>query len=154
MARKSDIRYIQFYTDGSAAKQVATRQPRWKMPAPKANRQKRIVLRVDPLALCGIVVAAVMFILMAVGMFRLHEAQQDAAAMEAYVRTLEAENTRLSQEYAEQCDLEEIEKTALALGMVSADQVAQVPIRVEVPRQEAPVSVWEKITAFFSGLFA
>lgn len=157
MTRKSDVQYIRLYTeytDGSAAKQVAPKAPKWKRPAPKFHQQKKRVVRVDPLALGGIVVAVVMFILMGVGVFQLHSARQEAAAMETYVQILEAENSQLSQAYAEKCDLAATEKTALALGMVSVDEVEQVTIHVELPHQEETPSTWENILAFLNGLFA
>lgn len=154
MARKSEIRYIQFYMDGSAARQVAPKAPQWKKPVPKFHQQKQPVLRVNPLAWCGIAVAAVMLVLMVVGIVQLHGIQQEAVAMQAYVDTLEAENTRLTQEFSEKCDLEAIERTALALGMVSVDEVEQVTIRVELPHEEEAVSTWDKIVTFLNGLFA
>jgi cell division protein FtsL len=153
MARKEEIRYIQFYTDGSAAKQIT---PRWPIAAPKkkpAQKKKQIVY-VDPLALGGIVVAVVMLALMIVGVCKLNAVQQEAAQMQTYVETLEAKNVTLKQRYSEECDLETIEQTALALGMIPVEEAQQIQITVQLPHQETEPSFWDNIGVFLTGLFA
>ena len=77
MARKEEIRYIQFYTDGSAAKKIA---PRWPAATPKKKpaQKKKQILYVDPLALGGVIVAAVMLVLMIIGVCKLNAVQQEA----------------------------------------------------------------------------
>jgi hypothetical protein len=75
--------------------------------------------------------------------------------MSAYVDTLQQENTSLKNEFAQNCDLEEVQRTALALGLVPKDQVQHVSIRVpEVPQQEAGPGTWERFYTFLTGLFA
>jgi cell division protein FtsL len=153
MARKEEIRYIQFYTDGSAAKQIT---PRWPVAAPKkksAQKKKQIVY-VDPLALGGIVVAVVMLALMIVGVCKLNAVQQEATQMQTYVETLKAENVTLKQRYSEECDLEAIEQTALALGMIPVEEAQQIQITVQLPHEETEPSFWDNIGVFLTGLFA
>ena len=66
---KKDNRYIQFYTDGSAARQLEPKvQPKKKLQQPRRKHQKKIVLHVDLLAVTGILVACVMLIMMLSGM--------------------------------------------------------------------------------------
>ena len=155
MARKPEIRYIQLYTDGTAAKKIA---PRTARPAAQIVQQlpkKKQVVYFDPLALGGILVAAVMLVLMFVGVFQLREAQQDVQAMQKYVDTLKVDNRDLKQSYSEECNLEEIEQAALALGMIPVEQAQQISIHVQLPHQEAAQpSFWENIGVFLTGLFA
>ena len=56
--------------------------------------------------------------------------------------------------YHDAYNLEEIEKTAMALGMVPVDQVAHRTIDVTAPMPEENISLWEQVGTFLSGLFA
>jgi len=152
MAVKPDIRYIQFYTDGSAARQPEPRQlPRKpRAAAPKKKKQPLI----SPLSVCGIAVAAVMLVLMSVGCIRLHRANQERKAMASYVASLQWQNEHLQDTYEEGLDLEEIRRKALALGMVPEEQVPHLRVQVQLPEPVQTLTVWDKITLFLQGLFA
>ena len=158
MARKPDVQYICLYTDGSAARKVASAfsvQPATTLPKIKKKKCKRIYI--DPVATLGIVVAVCMLVLMAVGIARFASVQQQNRTMEQYVAQLENKNMSLSQEYTSGYDLEEVEKTALALGMVPNDSVQRIVIKVptEQPeRTEQTVTLWEHIGIFLTRLFA
>ena len=156
MARKPDILYVNFYTDGSAARKMAPAFPRSEAgKKPRQTRKKRRVLYVDPVAILSLGVAAAMLIMMAVGLTQLQNARAQAEAMEEYVQTLEEKNEALRQEYYDQIDLEEIEKTALALGMVPKTEVQTIQIQVDAPQaQEEEPTAWESILAFLTNLFA
>jgi hypothetical protein len=156
MAAKVDVQYIRFYTDGSAAKQVMPLFPEEKK-ARRARARKqahRRVIYVDPVAIFSIAVAAALLVCMVVGLASLQQARQQNAQMLSYVQTLEQENERLQQTYAEGYDLQEIEKTALALCMVPAENVRNDAILVQMPAQEQMPSGWERFVAFLTGLFA
>ncbi len=156
MARKNDILYVNFYTDGSAARKVAPAFPAAKpRKKPAAKRQEKVVIHIDPVAMGSLVVAVVMLIMMSVGLTNLQNARADAMAMEKYVQDLTAENERLTEEFHQQVDLEAVEKTALALGMVPKEQVQSTPITVNVMQEEAPAETfWSQVTAFLTNLFA
>ena len=155
MAHKTEVRYIQYYTDGSAARQLEIRTPRKKKPAmPKARKQKKRVIYIDPLAVGGIFVSAVMLVLMAVGSIQLYAAQQQAVQMERYVAALTEQNRVLSDTYESGYDLETVEEVALALGMIPADQAQTITIQVTEPAVEAETSAWENFWAFLTGIFA
>jgi carbohydrate diacid regulator len=49
---------------------------------------------------------------------------------------------------------EELEKIALAMGMVPSSQVPHISMDVTVPQQEAEPTAWENFCAFLTGLFA
>lgn len=158
MARGSEVRYIQFYTDGSAARQMEPRQPKprkKKIPKPRQHRQNVVLIRVDPLAVCAIVVAVSMLILMAVGSVQLIRANREKAALEDYIARLQEENEALEAEYRAGYDLEEVRAQAIAYGMVPVSQLETYTLRVEQPAEEVPeLSFWEKVEAFFGSLFA
>lgn len=155
MARKPDIQYIQFCTDGNAAKQLQSR-PRvtMKYALPKAKRLQQKVICFDPLALGGIIVSAVMLVLMIVGAVHLFSLQEQTRQMESYVSYLHSENYHLKNSYEAGYDLDEIEKTAHVLGLVPVEEKT---VTVSMPADNVVVqeiSIWERMSAFFQQLFA
>lgn len=156
MARQPEVQYINAYVSGSMAYQLNTVpvRKRKKVSLPKPRREKKVVVRLDPVAIGGIVMAAVLLILLVVGFARLQDARAEAAAMESYVSDLREENKQLQDTYSAGYDLEEIEKIAQAMGMVPQDQIPQINIEVTVPQQESQPTTWESFCAFLTGLFA
>ena len=156
MAQKHDILYVNFYTDGSAAKNMA---PAFPITQPKkkatSKRHKKHVIYIDPVAVGSLIVAAVLLVMMAVGLTNLQNAQAEAQQMENYLSQLNQENIRIQEEFDSQVDLETVEKTALAMGMVPKDQVTTVPIQVDEIHLEAPAeeTVWEKMYTVLTNLF-
>ncbi len=154
MASQIDIRYIDFSTDGNAARKFAP-VPKKKVQLPEAKRRARRVVTIDPLAMIGVAVAVCMLILMGVGMFRLQEAKDHSAQMAQYVDSLSQQNTALREEFNEVCDLDEIRQLALALGMIPKMEAPQTGISMYIPEEtvETP-TLWEQIGIFLAGLFA
>ena len=155
MARKSDIQYVQFYMDGSAARQLELepRRPKKKLQQPRPRRQKKIVLHVDFIAVAGMLVAGVMLLLMLTGMSGLNRLNQEVTRLEGYLVELERENLELHQTYREGYDIDQIRDAALEMGMIPASRATTVTIQVEenVESQETPVS---SFWSFLTGLFA
>lgn len=157
MAQKLRIEYVQFYTDGSSAKKLDVAAPvKEKEPAflPKTFVQKRKRIYVDPVAIVGVVVAVCMFFTLAIGMIQLRSAQQDRYNMEQYVIHLQKIHTEREEDYAASYNLEEIEKTALALGMVPLSEVSHAPIDMTEPVVQVEPTIWETVGTFLTGLFA
>lgn len=154
MARKPDIEYIRFYTDGSEARQLAPKKQTKPLPQPKPHRERVTAVRIAPLTVCAIVLACVMLVLLIAGAARLAAIQDAQAEMAVYVGQLRTRNELLSAEYAASYDLESVEQAALAMGMIPAAEGAQRTVRVVVPAISEEPTLWERITAFFSGLFA
>ncbi len=154
MANQIEIKYIDFSTEGNAARKFAP-VPKKKAQLPKARRKTRYVLTIDPLAMVGIAVAVCMFIFMGMGMHRLQQAQNRNVQMTRYVETLTEKNTELREEFHSVCDLEQVRELALALGMIPKMEAPQTGITMYVPEQtvESP-SLWEQIGTFLAGLFA
>lgn len=155
MAQRRPIEYVQFYTLGSAAQKLEVEKQ--KLPEPVFHGplpQKKKKIFVDPVALCGMVVAFCMLVTLVVGLFQLRCAQQDRMAMETYVIHLQHVNAERKESYRNSYDLAEVEKTALALGMVPAEQVTHRTIDVTEPAQPERISIWEQFGTFLSGIFA
>jgi len=149
-----EVQYVRYSTDGSAARKPLPAFAPWQAKAAlKVFTQKRIRVYVDPVAILGIAVAVCMLVMMAVGVFRLQAVRQEAAQMQSYVTELNAENKALEAEYENGYDLEAVERTALALGMVPSQQVRQVS--VTIPETEVQqLSFAQRIGNFLAGLFA
>ena len=154
MAGSARARYIQYYTNGSAARKLEIAMPVSAPMGPKAKRQKRKAIYVDPIATLGIVVAALMLILMVVGFARLQRVNQEVAVMESYVATLRRENAALEKEFMTGFDANEVERLAKGLGMIPQEQAQRVSVSVAMPQEAAPDGVWQTFLTRLSSLFA
>ena len=158
MARQPDIQYVQFYTVGNAARKLEPiRRPAKngaKLPQLKPRADKRQVLRVDPLSLCSVLVAAFMLVAMAIGMLQIGQLSAQADALEQYSTQLSAENAELRAEYRAGYDLKDVEQKALAMGLVPESQLKHVVVKVTVPPVEAEPTGWQEFCQFFTELFA
>ena len=158
MASRVDIQYIQFYTEGSAAKKIATPLPKKRVAEKSvARRAKRKVIRIDPVAILSLAVCLALAITLGLGIGKVQQAKQDNARMAAYVESLTQKSETLAQEYAAGYDLHEIEKTALALGMVHNDQASHrgVSIQMETETSVQPqMNFWQNLVVFFHSIFA
>lgn len=153
MAQNMRVQYVQFYTGGSAARKLDIPTPK-AAPKPRTKKQKRILVHIDPIAILGIMVAAVMLILMAVGFSKLEDTRQEAQQMESYVSSLRRENAALQEQYITGFDPEQVERTALGLGMIPQEQAEHVSIPVSVMKEESQPNAWDSIITFLTGLFA
>ncbi len=157
MAMQPDIQYVPFcYVDGSAARKVQ-RQPEKKSSAsaPARRRAKRKVIAVDPVAICGTVLALVMLVMLLAGFAQYSACRERNLQMQNYLNSLQLQNAQLQQSYDSNIDLEYVERVADALGMVPAENANQIQIEVQLPAQEtAQLTLWESITTFLAGLFA
>lgn len=154
MAQGVSVQYVQFYTQGSVARRILPAKKVQTAQPPKVRKQKVQRIYVDPIAALGIVVAVCMLVMMAVGVGQLRNVQQQTARMEQQVEQLQMENHLLQAEYAAQCDLDAVEKTALALGMIPQQEAMHVSIAVELPQPQQAPSLWQRIGTFLTGLFA
>lgn len=154
MARQADVQYVQFSVDGTAARKVEQYENAV-APVYKRRKAERKVIAVDPVALGGIVLSAVVVIAMALGLVQYHQNLSAARQMSAYVAQLEQENVSLEQTYKAGYDLDEIRTIAEEAGMVPAADMARVRVQVEAPQQEQThMSFWDSLTTFLAGIFA
>ncbi len=156
MARQPQVQYINACVSGSMAYQLEKEivRKKKKVVLPKYKREKKLVIALDPTAIGGILVAAMLMVLLMVGFVRWQDARNEAAQMEAYVTSLQEQNRQLSETYAAGYDLEEIRKIALAMGFVPSSQVSQVQMEVIVPQPVQEPTAWEAFCTFLTGLFA
>ena len=158
MGKKPDIQYVtQFYIHGSEAPALQP-HPQWRRQnrasAPRAVPARKIRIPVDPIAICGIAVAVVMVVLMAVGVMQYMNTCRRYEAMYDQVIDLQNQNITLERDFRSGYDLEDIQEKALSLGMVSIDQAEVITISEYVPVEEPEVTLWDDITWFLKGLFA
>ena len=161
MVRKPDIQYVgQFYVYGSEAKKLAQQERREKVKnlLPLERLRNIQVVRLDPVAIFGIVTAVVMMVTMIIGAVNIGNTWDEYERMQNYVAELEQTNVKLEREYRLSYDLAEIEAAALSMGMVSADSVQWLQISGEIPVPEEEPSAWEEfrdyVEWFVDGLFA
>ena len=157
MAKRPDVRYINYYVSGAAApnlvpQPVHKKKPR--LPKPQLRESQELQLRLDPVAIVAVAVAAVMLVLMFVGVSRLYRQQAQVAVSAEYLQQLQTKNLQLKDSYANGYDLEEVEKLAVALGMVPKDTLVQQQIQVTMPVSEQLPTGWENFCSFVRELFA
>ena len=158
MVKQPEVRYINAYVSGSVAYQLERKPVKKNVVLPKQRKKKKVIVRVDPVAILGIFTAVVMLVMLLVGMVRLQNAREETAALGKYVYTLKEENLRLQEKYDASYDLEEIRELALAMGMVPVEQLDTIQIEVppvaeEVTETEKP-TLWDNVCTFLAGLFA
>lgn len=158
MAYKHEIQYISFYTHGSAAQKITPAVcVREDTKVARRAPVKRKVIYIDPVAIVSICVAVCLMVFMAVSFFRLQEAKQELAVMEQYMELVQQERETLSQQYRDGIDLEMVERTALALGMVPKEQantqILQIPQQA-AQTQDTELSVWNQLLSFLTGILA
>lgn len=156
MAKKTEIQYIHLYTEGSAARsaELAPARKKCRTKLPKPRKARKLLIRVDPIAGCGMVIACVMMLLMLVGIVQLGQAQREAQRVSRYLAQLEEQNAALQSEYESGYDLESIAEMALALGLVPEEQVRHVTVQLEEPQPEVQTGWWQRVTTFLTELFA
>ena len=153
---KINNRYIQFYTPGTAAVKVAVQEEQFWLPISEPKKEKKTIIRVDPISVVGFAVAVCMLILLAVGGGQMNDARREVNALEHYIAQLTAENHALEETYNAGYELWDIEQKALNMGMIPVEEVKNYHIYVQAPYahvEETP-SGWEKVTTYLTSLFA
>ncbi|MBE6934013.1 MAG: hypothetical protein E7462_03065 [Ruminococcaceae bacterium] len=155
MANQPQVRYINAYVSGNVAYQPE-KKPQRKQSAqlPKARRPKVLKIYVDVVALGGILAAAVLSVMLVVGLVQLSQAKAEEQMLTSHAATLQAENQQLLDTYTSSYDLEEIREIATAMGMVPIEEVPHLQVPVTVPQTEQAPTAWESFWAFMVGLFA
>ena len=123
MDQKPVIQYVgQFYVYGSEVQ--ARKKKEHKPVLPKAPRTGvQHCVYVDPVAVCGIAVAVLMLVVLAVGAFQLRAAMQQYNAQSEQLSAIKRENARLEHLYRTSLDLEAVQAQAEKLGMVPAEEL-------------------------------
>ena len=78
MASRVDIQYIQFYTEGSVAKKIASPTPKVRTQERTATtRAKRKVIHIDPVAILSLAVCVALAITLGLGIGKVQQAKQE-----------------------------------------------------------------------------
>ena len=156
MAVRTDIQYVQFYVDGSAARKLEKKQQAKHAATPKQRRAKRRVVVVDPIAIVGVLVAAFMLVFLLSGISQYRKTEEKNRQMNQYVAQLQQENRQLATEYESGYDLDQIRDIADSLGMIPESEATHIQVEVQIPQEETvtEMSWWETFTTFLTGLFA
>ena len=155
MACQTEVRYINAYVSGNIAFDVKQKPKRNKAAVmPRFRAKKKIVVAVDPVAVFGIVVAAVMAVMLLTGFMKLNQVNEEARVMEQYVAQLQQEQISLQNTCDSGYDLEQVRQIALSMGMVSVEEVSHISMEVEVPEEKTEPTAWESFCTFLTGLFA
>ena len=154
MARKTNERYVRYYTFGSAAAKLEEEQKQAVLPKYKAPL-KRKPISFDPFAFAGNAVAILLAVLMVVGFIQVAHTTAQVRDLQTQVTALELEKEMLTERYESSYDLEEIRIAAQSMGMVEAEDAAHV--RVNVPAQTEEVqrlSWWDSLMMSLRQFFA
>jgi hypothetical protein len=157
MVKKPEIQYIdKFYVHGSEARVLELKPKRRiiKTVLPLSAPDKTIKLAIDPVAVCGIVVAVALLVLMVVGTVQYFQVCRQYQAMMDYVVTVQNENVELRESYRSQINLDEVRERALELGMISREEAEHMTIRPVVPVVEPEMTAWDEFIWLCKGLFA
>lgn len=157
MVQKPKIQYVgQFYVHGSEARALELEEERKKAKArrPLARLQQVELIYVDPVAVVSIVVSFVMLAAMVTGVLALKNDWAEYEQMATYVSFLNKQNAKLEKEYREGYDLEDIRSKALALGMVSPDELETRAVTVTMPVKEPEPNRVDQIRQYFEDMFA
>ena len=152
MDQKPVIQYVgQFYVYGSEVQ--ARKKKEHKPVLPKAPRTGvQHCVYVDPVAVCGIAVAVLMLVVLAVGAFQLRAAMQQYNAQSEQLSAIKRENARLEHLYRTRLDLEAVQAQAEKLGMVPAEELEHRELVVTVGQTPEEPTAWENFLWFVKGL--
>ncbi len=157
MAMKPDIQYIdKFYVHGSEARVLELKPKRRliKTVLPLSVPDKTVKIHVDPVAICGIVVAVALLVALVIGSVQYMQVCREYRSMMDYVVSVQNKNVELRESYRSKLDLAAVEQRALELGMIPIEMAEKITIRVELPVEEPEITIWDEIEWFCKGLFA
>ena len=152
MDQKPVIQYVgQFYVYGSEVQARKKKEHKPLLPkAPRTGVQHCVY--VDPVAVCGIAVAVLMLVVLAVGAFQLRAAMQQYNAQSEQLSAIKRENARLKHLYRTSLDLEAVQAQAEKLGMVPAEELEHRELVVTVGQTPEEPTAWENFLWFVKGL--
>lgn len=155
MARKTEIQYVeQFYVFGTEAPKPAS-APKAKKPAqPKINLDKFQTIYVDPVAVCGVIAAAVMLCFLVAGAFRLRDTRAEYDRMKEMLSEVKRENAQLDHSYHTGYDLDDIREQAEKQGMIPAEDGNGFTVFFSVPEAPKEKTAWDDFKWFLSWLFS
>lgn len=152
---KPDIQYIQFYTSGSAARELV---PVLRPEAAAENhprRSRKPVLYIDPVAILGMLTAVVLTICLLIGFNQFKQAKEDYEYVHGYNCQLQQQHKQLQKTYKESYNKEDVRLEAVLMGYVPSWQVQHVTIKAQEPEpipEEPGIlrQAWNYLTELFA----
>ena len=155
MAQKPEIQYVgQFYVFGSEAAKQAPKQKKAKAKLPELHLERFQKIYINPVALCGVVVALVLLGFLIAGAFHLRDTRAAYDQIKNQLTNLKMENAQLYHTYHTSYDLEEIRAQAEKIGMVSGEEAERFTVFFSVPPEEKEYTAWDDFLWLLSGLFS
>lgn len=155
MAQKTEIQYVgQFYVFGSEAPQPKAQPQKSKVKRPELHLKRLQKVYVDPVALCGVLIAVVMLSFLIAGAYHLRDTRTAYDQMKAQLVDLKRDNLKRNHEYRTSYNLEEIRAQAEKLGMVDAEEAERFTVFFSVPKEEKKNSAWDDFVWLISGMFS
>ena len=155
MAQKAEIQYVrEFYVFGSEAPQPKPKTEKAKPKRPKVHLERLQTIYIDPLAVCGMVMAVVMLTLLVVGAFHLRDTRAEYDRVKTQLTEIKRKNATLEHTYHTSYDLEEIRQQAEKMGMVDAEEADRFTAIFTVPKEEKKPTAWDDFVWLLSGLFS
>ena len=154
MDQKPIIQYVgQFYVYGSEAQAPKKKKEEKKQILPSLPKPKKDhCIYIDPVAVCGIVLAAVVLVLLVMGAFQLKNAMEDYDRQSQTLSAVRRENAVLEHQYRTGLDLESVQTQAEKLGMVASSEVETRRIHVNVPEHPQEETLLQRIWWHVRGL--
>ena len=157
MSNKPEIQYVgQFFVYGSEAKKIAVEESRKEKKAqlPLPDLDKERVIRIEPSAIAGIVVAMAMFVVMILGALQIQSAWQEFRVAKTYLEQVRMEHRAIEAQYQESYDLEDVKTVAEKMGLIPVHEAQHVTIALTLPEPEPVRTQWDDFVWFMQGLFA
>ena len=155
MARKAEIQYVdQFYLFGSEAPKPAPAPKKEKFKVPEHYWEKFQKISVDPVALGGLIAAAVMLCLLVAGSLHLMDTRTEYDQMKAQLSELKRENAQLSHTYHTRYDLADIQEQAEDQGMIPKEEADGFTVFFSIPEPPKERTKWDDFKWFLSWLFS
>ena len=155
MARKAEIQYVdQFYLFGSEAPKPAPAPQKEKFKVPEHYWEKFQKISVDPVALGGLIAAAVMLCLLVAGSLHLMDTRTEYDQMKAQLSELKRENAQLSHTYHTRYDLADIQEQAEDQGMIPKEEADGFTVFFSIPEPPKERTKWDDFKWFLSWLFS
>ena len=155
MAQKTEIQYVgQVYVFGREAPQPKAQPKKSKVKRPELHLKRLQKVYVDPVALCGVLIAVVMLSFLIAGAYHLRDTRTAYDQMKAQLVDLKRDNLKRNHEYRTSYNLEEIRAQAEKLGMVDAEEAERFTVFFSVPKEEKKNSAWDDFVWLISGMFS
>ncbi len=154
MEQKPVIQYVgQFYVYGSEVKAPKKKkeEKKYVLPSPPKPAKEHFVY-IDPVAVCGIVLAVVLLVSLVLGAIQLKSAMDDYNAETAVLSSIQRQNAVLEHRYRTSLDLEAVQTQAEKLGLVAQAEAEHRSVYVNAPEPSEEETLVQRLWWHIRGL--